>query len=93
MHIVFQKLWQVLLACRKCSCACDPLQDLASYSGRLPERLSLGCGTLEYSATRDHDRPDVDALLLHVRPLTVFSATSLHLEMQLAAGCAEIKRD
>ncbi|WIA18323.1 hypothetical protein OEZ85_009788 [Tetradesmus obliquus] len=41
------------------------LGDLASYSGRLPERLSLGCGTLEYSATRDHDRPDVDALLLH----------------------------
>eukprot|EP00775_Hariotina_reticulata_P003956 gene3956-4209_t len=41
------------------------LADLAQYAGRLPERLSLGCGTLEYSATRDHDRPDVDALLLH----------------------------
>lgn len=42
------------------------MQDLANYSGRLPERLSLGCGTLEYSATRDHDRPDVDYLLLQV---------------------------
>jgi hypothetical protein len=42
------------------------MQDLEQYKGRLPERLSLGCGTAEYSATRDHDRPDVDALLLHV---------------------------
>lgn len=31
----------------------------------LPERLFLGCGTKEYSATRDHVRDDVDALLLH----------------------------
>lgn len=33
--------------------------------GRLPERLFLGCGTKEYSATRDHERPEIDALLLH----------------------------
>ncbi len=31
----------------------------------LPERIFMACGTLEYSATRDHDRPDVDALLLN----------------------------
>lgn len=41
-------------------------QDLAGHSGRLPERLSLGCGTREYSATRDHERHDIDGLLLHV---------------------------
>ncbi len=34
------------------------------HRGMLPERLFLGCGTREYSATRDHDRDDVDALLL-----------------------------
>ena len=31
----------------------------------LPERIFLGCGTKEYSATRDHERDDVDNLLLH----------------------------
>lgn len=41
------------------------LGELASHSGRLPERLCMGAGTREYSATRDHDRDDVDALLLH----------------------------
>ncbi|EFJ50202.1 hypothetical protein VOLCADRAFT_89088 [Volvox carteri f. nagariensis] len=40
------------------------LQDMRMYRGMLPERLFLGCGTKEYSATRDHDREDVDALLL-----------------------------
>lgn len=34
------------------------------HQGMLPERLFLGCGTREYSATRDHDRQDVDELLL-----------------------------
>ncbi len=28
----------------------------AHGGGALPERLFLGCGTKEYSATRDHDR-------------------------------------
>ncbi|KAF6258832.1 Alpha/Beta hydrolase protein [Scenedesmus sp. NREL 46B-D3] len=41
------------------------LQDLATHSGRLPERLALGCGTREYSATREHERNDVDQLLLN----------------------------
>ena len=41
------------------------LGDIASHHGMLPERLFFGCGTKEYSATRDHDRDDVDALLLH----------------------------
>ncbi|GIL61286.1 hypothetical protein Vafri_15684 [Volvox africanus] len=40
------------------------LQDMRMHRGMLPERLFLGCGTREYSATRDHDREDVDALLL-----------------------------
>lgn len=43
-----------------------PLQDLAAHSGRLPERLALGCGTREYSATREHERYDVDQMLLNV---------------------------
>jgi hypothetical protein len=42
------------------------LQDLAAHSGRLPERLALGCGTREYSATREHERYDVDQMLLNV---------------------------
>ncbi|KAL6760544.1 Alpha/Beta hydrolase protein [Haematococcus lacustris] len=41
------------------------LADMAAHRGALPERLFLGCGTREYSATRDHCRPEVDALLLH----------------------------
>ncbi|GAB4823020.1 hypothetical protein N2152v2_010066 [Parachlorella kessleri] len=41
------------------------LRDLWDYRGPLPERLFMGCGTKEYSATRDHVRDDVDALLLH----------------------------
>jgi enterochelin esterase-like enzyme len=39
--------------------------DLKHYRGPLPERIFIGCGTKEYSATRDHERPDVDAYLLH----------------------------
>lgn len=39
--------------------------DLKRYRGPLPERIFVGCGTKEYSATRDHERPDVDAYLLH----------------------------
>jgi sterol desaturase/sphingolipid hydroxylase (fatty acid hydroxylase superfamily) len=42
------------------------LQELAAHSGRLPERLALGCGTREYSATREHERYDVDQMLLNV---------------------------
>lgn len=34
------------------------------HRGMLPARLFLGCGTREYSATRDHVREDVDGLLL-----------------------------
>ncbi|KAG2443453.1 hypothetical protein HXX76_001810 [Chlamydomonas incerta] len=41
------------------------LEDMRAHRGMLPERLFLGCGTREYSATRDHDRDDVDGLLLH----------------------------
>lgn len=40
-------------------------QDMRAHRGMLPERLFLGCGTKEYSATRDHVRDDVDGLLLH----------------------------
>ncbi|GLC43975.1 hypothetical protein PLESTB_000215900 [Pleodorina starrii] len=40
------------------------LQDMRMHRGMLPERLFLGCGTREYSATRDHEREDVDGLLL-----------------------------
>ena len=40
-------------------------QDMQQHTGRLPERLYLGCGTREYSATRDHVRDDVDQLLTH----------------------------
>eukprot|EP00884_Botryococcus_braunii_P022082 jgi/Botrbrau1/8558/Bobra.0359s0022.1 len=40
------------------------LEDLAAHKGRLPERMFIGCGTKEYSATRDHERADVDDLLL-----------------------------
>ena len=32
------------------------LNDMWQYRGPLPERLFMGCGTLEYSATRDHVR-------------------------------------
>ena len=32
------------------------LRDMAAHAGPLPERLFLGCGTKEYSATRDHER-------------------------------------
>jgi len=41
------------------------LADLAAHSGALPERLFMGVGTREYSGTRDHERADVDGLLLH----------------------------
>ncbi|KAG1672027.1 hypothetical protein FOA52_008903 [Chlamydomonas sp. UWO 241] len=40
------------------------VEDLQKHTGMLPERLFMGCGTLEYSATRDHDKPEVDALLM-----------------------------
>jgi enterochelin esterase-like enzyme len=30
--------------------------DLWAHRGALPERLFMGCGTKEYSATRDHVR-------------------------------------
>jgi hypothetical protein len=49
------------------------LQTLAEHSGRLPERLALGCGTREYSATREHERYDVDQMLLNVSVLAVLS--------------------
>ena len=43
-----------------------PCRDTPSIPrGMLPERIFLGCGTKEYSATRDHERDDVDNLLLH----------------------------
>lgn len=32
------------------------LQDMWQYKGALPERIFIGCGTAEYSATRDHER-------------------------------------
>ena len=32
------------------------LRDLQDFKGRLPARVFVGCGTREYSATRDHDR-------------------------------------
>jgi hypothetical protein len=51
-----------------------PLQDLAEHSGRLPERLALGCGTREYSATREHERYDVDQLLLNVSDICCCTA-------------------
>ena len=38
---------------------------MAAHTGPLPERVFMGCGTREYSATRDHVRDDVDGLLLH----------------------------
>ena len=42
------------------------LRDMWAHRGQpLPERLFMGCGTKEYSATRDHVRDDVDALMLH----------------------------
>lgn len=41
---------------------------MSEHEGRLPERLSLGCGTREYSATREESRPELDKLLLKVRP-------------------------
>ena len=41
------------------------LQDLWEHTGPLPERVFLAAGTREYSATRDHERLDVDELLLH----------------------------
>jgi enterochelin esterase-like enzyme len=41
------------------------LDTLERHEGPLPERLFLGSGTREYSATRDHENVDVDALLLH----------------------------
>ena len=37
---------------------------LAQHSGPLADRLFLGVGTREYSGTRDHERLDVDQLLL-----------------------------
>lgn len=40
------------------------LGDLEAHAGMLPERVFFGCGTVEYSATREEQRPDVDALLL-----------------------------
>lgn len=33
-------------------------------AGQWPERVFLGCGTREYSGTRDHERLDIDAQLL-----------------------------
>ncbi len=32
------------------------LRDMAGHTGPLPERLFLGCGTREYSGTRQHAR-------------------------------------
>ena len=40
------------------------LADLAQHDGLLPDRLFLGVGTKEYSGTRDHERCDLDELLL-----------------------------
>ncbi|KAF8061885.1 ybbA [Scenedesmus sp. PABB004] len=40
------------------------LESLAAHTGRLPERLTFGCGTREYSGTRDHERHDIDQMLL-----------------------------
>ena len=45
------------------------LDTLRSHHGALPDRLFLGSGTREYSATRDHEHHDHDARLAHyVRP-------------------------
>lgn len=41
------------------------LQDLRAHGAALPERIFLGVGTREYSGTRDHERCDVDELLLN----------------------------
>lgn len=40
------------------------LELLGQHSGPLPDRLFMGVGTREYSGTRDHERLDVDGLLL-----------------------------
>jgi len=40
------------------------LGELSTHAGALPERLFMACGTREYSGTRDHERLDVDGLLL-----------------------------
>jgi enterochelin esterase-like enzyme len=39
------------------------LDTLSRHEGPLPERLFLGSGTREYSATREHENADLDALL------------------------------
>lgn len=41
------------------------LDDMLQHTGPLPDRMFVGAGTREYSATRDHERGDVDKLLLH----------------------------
>lgn len=40
------------------------LRDIRAFDGEWPERMFVGVGTKEYSATRDHERRDVDDLLL-----------------------------
>eukprot|EP00951_Prasinocladus_malaysianus_P008209 scaffold59346_cov18-Prasinocladus_malaysianus.AAC.1 len=41
------------------------LGDMWNHNGRWAEKIFVGSGTKEYSATRDHDWWDMDQLLLH----------------------------
>ena len=41
------------------------LGDMAKHNGELAEKIFIGSGTREYSATRDHVWDELDQLLLH----------------------------
>jgi hypothetical protein len=38
---------------------------MQTHNGKWPQKVFVGSGTLEYSATRDHDWYEMDQLLLH----------------------------
>ena len=38
---------------------------MSKHSGDIAEKIFIGSGTREYSATRDHDWYELDQLLLH----------------------------
>lgn len=40
------------------------LEDMRGHGGEWASRIFLGCGTKEYSATRDHDWNEIDQLLV-----------------------------
>jgi len=71
---------------------------MQTHNGKWPQKVFVGSGTLEYSATRDHDWYEMDQLLLHYtqEAVRIMESKGLHqhegrLAFQVEEGAGHIE--